>query len=223
MRDGNATHTTTGPANGSGRAAAREAMRERILDAALTLLARDGFAGFGVNAVAREAGCDKVLIYRYFNGFDGLLDSLGARLDIWLGPEDSDGVSGHYGSVMRSVLQDYLRALRANNLVKQILAWELVQDDDATRRIGKAKGDAIGRWFQGVRQRSGPPPAGSDAAVLNAVLIAAAHHLALRENSSGDFMGLDLRDPNCWARIEAVFNTIITGAYGAPDGTEDPP
>ncbi|MFU8830406.1 MAG: hypothetical protein ACNA8P_13365 [Phycisphaerales bacterium] len=29
-----------------------------------TLLARDGFQGMGVNAVAREAGVDKVLIAR---------------------------------------------------------------------------------------------------------------------------------------------------------------
>jgi len=47
--------------------------KERLLEAVDDVLARDGFNGLGINALAREAGVDKVLIYRYFGGLSGLL------------------------------------------------------------------------------------------------------------------------------------------------------
>jgi hypothetical protein len=51
----------------------RAATEERILAAVGQVLARDGFGAIGVNAIAREAGVDKVLIYRYFGGLPELL------------------------------------------------------------------------------------------------------------------------------------------------------
>ncbi|XOV74734.1 MAG: TetR/AcrR family transcriptional regulator [Phycisphaerales bacterium] len=48
-----------------------------------TLLARDGFQGMGVNALAREAGVDKVLIYRYFGSLDTLIDRYCQEVDFW--------------------------------------------------------------------------------------------------------------------------------------------
>ncbi len=41
-----------------------------ILAAAEAQLAEAGFRAFGVNAVARRAGCDKQLIYRYYGGME---------------------------------------------------------------------------------------------------------------------------------------------------------
>ena len=45
-----------------------------------TVLEQDGFEKMGVNLVARRAGIDKVLIYRYFGSFDGLLSAFGESL-----------------------------------------------------------------------------------------------------------------------------------------------
>ncbi|RJF88756.1 TetR/AcrR family transcriptional regulator [Oleomonas cavernae] len=49
----------------------RAATQARLVAAAGNVLARDGFAALGVNRIAVEAGCDKVLIYRYFGGWKG--------------------------------------------------------------------------------------------------------------------------------------------------------
>src|SRR5271165_6207833 len=73
--------TSTSPAGSRGnasrtrRAAAprdREETRKKILAAMSQLLARKGSRGLGINAIAREAGVDKVLIYRYFGGLPDL-------------------------------------------------------------------------------------------------------------------------------------------------------
>lgn len=51
----------------------KEETKARILAAVGKLLAESGFRSLGVNAIAREAGVDKVLIYRYFEGLPSLL------------------------------------------------------------------------------------------------------------------------------------------------------
>ena len=53
----------------------KEATKHRLITAVGTLLAREGFGALGINAVADEAGVDKVLIYRYFGGMDELLSA----------------------------------------------------------------------------------------------------------------------------------------------------
>jgi len=55
----------------------------RIIQAVGAVLENDGFEKVGVNLVARTASVDKVLIYRYFGGLDGLSGAFGERTDIW--------------------------------------------------------------------------------------------------------------------------------------------
>ena len=56
---------------------------QKILKAVETLLLEQGYPAVGVNAIARQAGCDKVLIYRYFGGFDGLLLAFAETTQLW--------------------------------------------------------------------------------------------------------------------------------------------
>lgn len=196
-----------------------DATRQRIIDAASRVLARQGPMGFGVNAIAREAKCDKVLVYRYFGGIDELAAALGDQTSLWLNMDAPDGLTGRYGATMRSLLSSYLRQLRGNRLVRRILAWELLEDTAPVRALGNAKSLAIREWFKTVRSRAGTPPADIDAPAVNAVLLAAIHHLALREASGGDFAGIDLRDEANWTRLARALDTLAARAY--PDRPEE--
>lgn len=189
-----------------------EAMRRRILDAATTILSRDGYAGFGLNAVAREAGCDKVLVYRYFGGPDELLAAVGSNLQTWIAPPDLPQGLG-YGAFAETMVLDYFRQLRGQALVKAILAWELVEHSERTILLGAAKSEAIRDWFGGLRAKAGPAPEGVDAPAINAILLAAVHHLALRE-ASGTFLGMDLGKAENWDRLEAALQTLLRAVYG---------
>ena len=55
-----------------------EVRREQLMDAALAVIVRDGYAGVSVDAVAREAGVTRPVVY---GAFDGLGDLLTALLD----------------------------------------------------------------------------------------------------------------------------------------------
>jgi AcrR family transcriptional regulator len=193
----------------------RDGTEARILKAATAIVARDGFAALGVNTIAREAGVDKQLVYRYFGGLDGLLERLGADLRFWLGEAADAAIAGNgYGEVIAGQLCAHLGALRANSMVQAALAWELTDRSDAVTLLGKAKNDAIRDWFGNVRAAAGDAPPGVDAPAINAVLLAAVHHLVLRSRTAGDFAGLDLGRAENWQRIEAAILAITAAIYG---------
>ena len=81
----------------------RSATSARILKAASELLAESGFQNFGVNAIARRAGCDKQLIYRYYGGMDGLVDAIGGELARWIEQKMPVGGSSGYQAGLNSI------------------------------------------------------------------------------------------------------------------------
>src|SRR5947209_7927279 len=49
--------------------------REQLLDAALRIIGRDGYAGVSIDAIAREAGVTRPVVYGVFDGLQALLDA----------------------------------------------------------------------------------------------------------------------------------------------------
>jgi AcrR family transcriptional regulator len=191
----------------------RDQTERRLVEAARHVLADAGFQGFGVNAVARRAGCDKQLIYRYFGGLSGLLDAIGNDLAGWLTgrlPKPPHGAS--YADIVETLVLAYYDALRADPLVQRIALWELAAPSEQLTRIGEARGRVMMRWMKEVRGDSAPPP-GVDAPVINALLIAAVQFLALAERAGGRFSGLDLSDEASRARARAGLVRLVQATY----------
>lgn len=62
-----------------------EIRRDAILDAARSLLERDGIDGAGLSSIAREVGLSKANLYRYFESREAiLLEILGRELQGWV-------------------------------------------------------------------------------------------------------------------------------------------
>lgn len=54
---------------------------KRLLEAVSKIIEEEGFTQIGINRIAKKAQCDKVLIYRYFGGLDGLLAAWAKQYD----------------------------------------------------------------------------------------------------------------------------------------------
>jgi AcrR family transcriptional regulator len=52
------------------------ARREQLLDAALQIIARDGYRGLSIEAIAREADVTRPVVYNVFDGLEDLLYTL---------------------------------------------------------------------------------------------------------------------------------------------------
>ncbi len=194
----------------------RARTEEAILDAARLVLAEQGFQGFGINAVARAAGCDKQLIYRYFDGLDGLVAAIGDELARRIGDSLSGGADEappqSYAELMERLMLRFIEALRSDVLVQKIVAWEISSDTPQVRRLAEARSLALGRW---IAQQRGTllPPEGIDAPASNAILIAAVQHLVLSATATGTFAGLPLVSEADWERLRAAIRWLVRLAY----------
>lgn len=192
--------------------------RDAILTAARDVLAKQGFSGWGVNAIARAAGCDKQLIYRYFGGLDGLATAIGEDMAAWLDSALSADPSAKppatYADLTTRLLLTLARALRGHRLAQRIIAWELAEDSPLVRSFAAARGTAMMAWI--ARERGSlVPPAGVDAPAINAILVAAVQQLVLASAASGRFSGVPLESDADWARIEQAVRALTAAAYPA--------
>jgi AcrR family transcriptional regulator len=204
-------------ADGQAKSRDRARTEAAIVAAAREVLAGEGFQGLGVNAVARRAGCDKQLIYRYFGGLDGLVDAIGADLAAWLDERLADPDAAppqSYAELAERLALRFLDALRANVLVQRIAAWEIAAPSPLLARLTAARGAALGRWMARARGDLAPPP-GVDAPAVNALVVAAVQQLALAAAAAGSFSGLPLQSEADWDRVRAAVRTLVRGAYGA--------
>jgi AcrR family transcriptional regulator len=195
----------------------RASTERSIFVAARELLAEQGFQGFGINAVARRAGCDKQLIYRYFGGLDGLIDAIGADLGTWVKdriPEDLGGAFLlTYGDLMERLAILFMEALRDDPLVCKIIAWEVSKDTPQVRRLSEARAKALAKWLDKMRG-SLAPPKGVDATTTNALLFAAIQHMVISAAVGGQFAGVALKSAKDWDKVATAVRRLVRAIYG---------
>ena len=197
--------------------------RARLVEAVGRVLSKEGFEKIGINSVAREAGVDKVLIYRYFDGLKGLVAAFCSREGFWPSPlelmgGDRDAFARKpYAQQLAEGVINYLRAIRARPLAQEVLAWRFLVQNELT--------DA----FDSVRRASGEElicllniPTGEEAIdhqALRAIVAAAVNHLGTRSGKLGGFVGLGLQDESGWLRIEGMLRKMIYAVAGESDSS----
>ncbi len=120
---------------------------QRILQALESVLLEQGFPAVGVNSVARQAGCDKVLIYRYFDGLDGLLMAFAQTTDLWWNVdqiiiESTDEIGQQpLKDFLQVLLKRHVEALQARPLTLEIMAWEMSAQNNLTIELARTRAE----------------------------------------------------------------------------------
>lgn len=195
----------------------KEETKARILAAVGKLLAESGFRSLGVNAIAREAGVDKVLIYRYFEGLPALLQTFAQEGGYWIALEELIGDESAVDAEtpadwMVYLLLEFLHDLQKRSITQEILRWELLEGNELTHEFAKVR-DRLGLESLKFLQQKGSFPPDQDIPAIAAILIAGVVYLTLRTKVSDSFMGIDFSSPTGWQRIEAALEAIIQSTY----------
>lgn len=184
----------------------------RLVSAVGSLLAREGFKGVGVNAVAREAGVDKVLIYRYFGGLEGLIKAFGREGDFWPSAlELAGGDLKAFSSLpmeqrLSAFSRHFIQALRKRPLTLAIMAWEMVEANELTRELEAVREQGILDFFKMFFL--------SENRDLQGVMMlvgAAVSYLLIRSGHIDVYGGMGLGTDEDWENIAAGIDTIIKG------------
>ena len=86
--------------------------KAKILEAAFREFVTHGRAGARIDRIARESGCNKAMIYHYYNSKDGLFDALIAKqTDVTadLSDEAVASVANGVDKIMALVTEDWVR------------------------------------------------------------------------------------------------------------------
>lgn len=209
----------------------REDSERRLIAAFDKVWTRDGIQGLGVNAVLKEAGVGKALLYRYFGDFLGLARawsrgetfmprSEAARAAV--GPAGAGAATAapsaaaadrHVASVMA-----YVQALRARPKTRELLIYELLGSSPLIDALDEMR-QQFGREMREFVMASGATES-EDAYALSFFLTAAMTYLTMRADTQPDYYGLRLDRPQDWQRIEAMLRRIAAQVLG-PANAED--
>lgn len=194
----------------------REATTQRLIDAAIAILREEGFDRLGVNAVAKRAGVSKVLIYRYFDSYEGLLRAVAEQID----PLDSTMAERFFGpdspqpspaKIVQMVLERLHQQVSSNGLVRQLMLWELTNRNEVTdtlaasrEEVGVSQTAALADYFaaHGIE-------ADLDLQALVALATAGVFYMTLRSASVQMFNGVDITSDAGWKRITNALTPLI--------------
>lgn len=185
---------------------------KQLLEAVSTIIAEEGFSKIGINRIARTAGCDKVLIYRYFGGLDGLITAWAKKHDFYMQAFDAFAHKIEtIGKVdlrelTKEILLSQLRFTRGDKMHQELLRWEL---------SGGLKFEAIRhlREEHGYRlQKTLERKAGIEDAHFSmyiTFLIASIDYTVLSTLEYPRFNGIDFSEESAWADYEHTLCAYI--------------
>jgi AcrR family transcriptional regulator len=195
----------------------RAATEKLILAAVGEVLARDGFGGIGVNAIAKHAGVDKVLIYRYFGGLPELLKAWGDSGRFWpdlaelLGPEPHEFLALPAPERFARFFEHFIDGLRARPLTLEILAAEVVERNELTAILEaerEAWGEDAARLLGGAEFNQRPELRG-----VTLLLVAGVQYLLLRSRKIRIFGGLNIQSDAGWDALKAAVRAMALAMF----------
>jgi AcrR family transcriptional regulator len=191
----------------------REETKMRIVAAVGKQLAKAGFRDLGVNSIAKEAGVDKVLIYRYFGGLPELLTAYANEGDYW--PTSAELI-GDPSTVKADSTADWLvyilsqvqMAIRKRPITLEILRWEIVDHNELTNQFAEIRTKVAIECVTFINQRCPFPPE-VDVLALSTLILSGVTYINLRTSTNPSYLGMDFSTPEAWDRIDKLITSII--------------
>jgi AcrR family transcriptional regulator len=182
----------------------RKATEETIVNAFETVLLRDGVVGLGVNAVAQEAGVNKVLIYRYFHDLPGLARHWAANSTFW--PDELELIGNDPDAFANlsvrervvTVLCNYVDAIRKRPRTVEMLAGELMSPNDITRALADGMTGPGKGVSEFIRLDTSDKDIEDRVWRLIYMVNAVAAFMTIRERNNPTYLGFDLADDESW-------------------------
>jgi TetR/AcrR family transcriptional regulator len=178
-----------------------ERTKRKLLDAALSEFAANGYDGARVGGIAARAGVNKQLISYYFGGKEGLYRAMQRE---WLEDErDQAGPDVPAEDVMRWYLHDNLEDPRIGRLAMwQALADDLPEEEsqeDADRELGQMR----------ERQARGEIDPELDPAAVQIAMMGMTFAPVLFRRTAKRLFGIDIDDPEFETRYGDTLSRIL--------------
>jgi len=190
----------------------RPVTERKLIRAVEKLLARGGFGMLGPSAVAREAGVDKMLIYRYFGNLDGLVAAVVQSPGFF--PTIEEICDGDIAAMRARpapqraamIAGNYARALIKRPVVLAMMAWETVERNRLTAITETEREEMSKRIAETLLDDIGAAPGVAGA---YAIIGAAINYLAIRQRKIRIFSGVEIRTEEGWREMTRAIELMM--------------
>lgn len=195
--------------NGMGSQRNREQTQQNLIEATGRVILRNGFSALGINSIASEAGVSKVLIYRYFGDLNGLLKEYIISRDYLLsqGLDKLGNSQMPVEQLLKSIISEQIRHLRANPELQEILRWELVVKNEVTDYVDQIREQQSVAMLEKLKEQY--PSAKFDVEVIASLLSSGIYYLVLRSGTTSWFNNINIASDEGWQRIEKTIDSLI--------------
>lgn len=193
---------------------------QRLIKAVSTIVEEHGFSKVGINRIARTAECDKVLIYRYFGGLDGLIAAWAKENDFYISAYDAfrtevETISkDRVKDLAKRILIAQLHFLRENRMMQELIIWELT--GHSKFKILQEIREKNGYKLQQVLSETAGIDKEENINMYVLILVAAIEFIVICTRNYQLFNGVNFGKSESWEKfedaicnfIDQLFNTI---------------
>lgn len=191
----------------------KERTKGKILAAVGEIIEQHGIEKVGVNLVARTAGKNKLLIYRYFDSVDGLIQEYIKKSGLQVFASGGQAINSDTNDSevqisardLSGLMLVMLHDIRNNKQMRNLLRWEM--------QSGKSLlSDEHNQVTERILEKTRKLPGNQDLGALFAILTSGIYYLAIVSDQQDKIIDVDLHSEQGWKRIENVIERIIAGA-----------
>ncbi|WP_460946264.1 TetR/AcrR family transcriptional regulator [Spirosoma daeguense] len=191
----------------------RQMTMERILRAMGDVMAERGTEKAGINAVAERADVNKVLIYRYFGGWNGLLEAYVQRgfflsmfNDKFLDTVPANLPAENRSKVWSEYTIQFMREFRSRKSSQELIRWEMAHGEtELARRLAEFRDNSYKSLVSKLA-----PYSDFDPIAITSLMVAAVTHIVLTSAQRDHIGDINLKSEEGWERLETAIRRIYS-------------
>jgi AcrR family transcriptional regulator len=198
----------------------KEQTKRKLIDAVGIIVKTKGFSAVSISKVAREAGVDRKLVYRYFGNMNNLTEAYISENDYWLlfGDElrrlSKDLSEGSSQIAITNVLQELCKFFLKDQQMQGLILMELSGSNPMMRSIHNYR-ESVGQQFlkatDGHFQNSH-----INFRAVAGLLVGGIYYMILHTRKNGyNFADLDLKSEDGTKAIIDTIAQIVNWAFKA--------
>ncbi|MBW4888939.1 TetR/AcrR family transcriptional regulator [Mucilaginibacter sp. HMF5004] len=204
----------------------KELTKRKLIEAVGAILQTQGFGHLGVNNIARKAGVNKKLIYRYFGGVDQLVEAYVVERDYWMTFSDqmnnliADFSGKSTKPLVTGILKEQFSFFDQHKEMQSLILWELSTESKLMRSIHNAR-EAMGQKAFELTDKHFENTKVNFRAV-SALLVGGIYYAILHKRfNGGKICDIDVGTEKGKEEILSTINNIIDWAYQMAEAEND--
>ncbi|GAB3496908.1 TetR/AcrR family transcriptional regulator [Spirosoma knui] len=193
----------------------RAETEQRLIRAVGQIISTEGYDQIGINRIASRSGVNKILIYRYFGGLEGLLDAYTRQVNppTDVIPIDIEQLRTEPLEKVLETCCEYLLAeykqFRNDPQAQEFFRAELLGMNVPTSPFTIEKGQQFRLLIRQISELLQTSYGLAYVTFIHSAMVM----LSLLSQQKKAPIGFDLTDDENWAQIETVVRQIFRGAY----------